>query len=129
MILHKATHNTELAIHAIYKKHFKEATSVVAPRERMESKLKKIMNESNKNDLFNVLGFIGNSLNKTPNISLKNFDFRDNRFNLTVLSSSGTSLDEFSKNLSKQGVNVKQQSADMSGTQMKANLIINRGVS
>lgn len=127
IILQKSAHKNELAIQAIYKKHFPEATSIVAPRERMEAKLKKMMGESNKNDLLNVLGVIGISLNKTPDISLKSLDFKDNRFNLTVLSSSYASLDEFSQSLTTQGVNVKRQSADMAGTQMKANLIIKRG--
>ena len=98
-VLQKAAHKNDLEIQAIYKKHFPEATSIVAPRERMEAKLKKIMGESNKNDLFNLLGVIGISLNKTPDISLKNLDYKDNRFNLTVLSSSYTSLDEFSQSL------------------------------
>ena len=128
-ILQQASNKTEQAINKIYKQHFPDATAIVAPRERMESKLKKITAQSNKNDLLVLLSIVGNSLNKTPDLHLQTLDFRDNRLNLTVLSASFASLDAFSQSLKQQGLIIKQQSADMAGTQVKANLFINKGAS
>lgn len=129
VILHQASNKTEQAINKIYKQHFPEATTIVAPRERIEAKLKKITAQTNKNDLLILLSRVGNSLNKTPDIHLQNLDFRDNRLNLTVLSSSFANLDSFTQLLKEQGLTIKQQSADMAGTQVKANIFINKGAS
>jgi general secretion pathway protein L len=129
IILQQATHQSEQAINAIYKEHFPEATAMVAPRERMEGKLKKIISQVNQNEILFLLSNLGHSTNEVSNIHIQTLDFRDHRLNLTVLSASFDSLDNFTQSLKKQGLTVKQQSATMVETQVKANLTINKGVS
>ncbi len=128
VILEHSLHKSELAINAIYKKHFPAATSVVAPRERMQEKLKKLSSDTNKNYILNLLGIIGNSLHQTPAIHVKQFDFREHSLNLTIVAPSFEMLDRFSQSLKQQGLNVKQQNASNSNAEVKANLIINTGV-
>ncbi len=126
-MLEHAVNKSDIAINAIYKKHFPAATSMVAPRERMQEKLKKVSN-ADKNAILGLLGIIGNSLHQSPAIQLKQFDFREHALTLTIIAPSFDTLDLFSKSLKQQGLNVKQQSASIADTQVKANLIINTGV-
>jgi general secretion pathway protein L len=129
-ILQHAVQKTELAINTIYKKHFPAATSVVAPRERMQEKLKKFSSDANKNYMLSLLGMIGNSLHQSPVIHVKQFDFREHSLTLTIVAPSFDALDRFSQSLKQQGLQVKQQSAG-AGTkdaEVKASLIINKGV-
>lgn len=128
-ILRHSANTTEQAINKIYKRHFPSATAIVAPRERMEEKLKKASSQANKNYILSLFGMLGNSLNKSTGIRLNNLDFRENLLNLTVTAVSFTNLDAFTQSLKQQGLNVKQQSAAIAGSQVKANLIINKGAS
>lgn len=129
-ILQHALYKSELAINTIYKKHFPAATSMVAPRERMQEKLKKFSSDANKNYILSLLGIIGNSLHQSPVIHVKQFDFREHSLTLTIVAPSFDALDRFSQSLKQQGLNVKQQSAGAGTTdaEVKANLIINTGV-
>ncbi len=127
-MLEHALHKSELAIHTIYKKHFPAATSMVAPRERMQEKLKKFSSDANKNYILNLLAMIGNSMHQSPVIHVKQFDFREHSLTLTMVAPSFDALDRFSQSLKQQGLNVKQQSAGITGAEVKANLMINTGV-
>lgn len=129
-ILQNALQKSELAINTIYKKHFPAATSVVAPRERMQEKLKKISSDANKNYILGLLGMIGKSLHQSPAIHIKQLDFREHSLTLTIVAPSFDALDRFKTSLKQQGLIVKQQSAGagMTDSLVKANLIINTGV-
>lgn len=128
-ILEKNAKTTETAINQIYRHHFPAATSIVAPRERMEEKIKKSNALANKNPLLNLLASVGKSLDQSGGIRLQSLDFRESMLNLTILANSFNHLDTFSQSLKKQGLNVKQQNASMAGTEVKATLIISKGAS
>lgn len=127
IILQHSLHQSELAINTIYKKHFPAATSIVAPRERMQEKLKHVSSDIGKNYILGLLGILGNSLRQHPDIRITQLDFRENNLNLSVIASSFAALDAFSRSLKQQGLMVKQQSASMSEAGTKANLIIKTG--
>jgi general secretion pathway protein L len=128
-ILHHEENRIDTAINVIYKKNFPDSSSIVAPRERMESKLSSLTESANKNYFLVLLAKIGNNLTKIPRLQLKNMDFRDNQLNLEVTAAKFDDLDTLVKSLTQEGLNVKQQNAGISGTEVKATLSIKRGTS
>jgi len=128
LILHYATSTSEQLINKIYQRNFPQASSVVAPRQRMEEKLKKLSTTANKNNFLSILGIIGNNLPKAKAIQLLSMDFRGNQLILSVSATTFTNLDVFTQALTHQGLNVKQQSAGIAGTAVKANLLIYQGI-
>jgi general secretion pathway protein L len=126
-ILQSSLHHSELAINAIYKTHFPAATNIVAPRERMQEKLKKQSSHGGNNYVLGLLGIVGKSLHQAPQIQIKHLDFRENSLTLALTASSFEALDAFSQTLKQQGLIVKQQSAGMTDSGAKANLIIRTG--
>lgn len=125
--LHNNAKKTESAIHAIYKKHFPFSTSMVAPRERMEAKLKKLSAKTRDNPMLHSLGFIANSLKHTAAITCTKMDFHDTTWRLAVTSDSFDTLDNFLRSLKQQGLSAKTQGAAMNNTTVKATIIISTG--
>lgn len=128
LILHYATSTSEQLINKIYQRNFPQASSVVAPRQRMEEKLKKLSTTANKNNFLSILGIIGKNLPKTKGIQLLSIDFRGNQLTLSISATTFANLDMFTQALTHQGLNVKQQSAGVAGAAVKANLLIYQGV-
>ena len=126
-ILHHEKNHIEQSINMIYHRNFPEATSVVAPKDRMEQKLKKISTQSDNNRFLNLLGFIGESLSKTSGVRLLNLEFRDKVLNLAISAAAFDNLDTFTQSLTQQGLNVKQQNAGSAGSQVTANILIRTG--
>jgi general secretion pathway protein L len=126
-ILHHATAATEEKINTIYKRNFPQATSVVAPRQRMEEKLKKFSTEANKNDFLSLLGFIGKTFSANKGIQLQNLEFHGSQLTLNVSAPAFDQLDAFTKALSHPGLTVKQQNASIQGTSVKASILISQG--
>ena len=127
LILHHATATSEQLINKIYQRNFSQASSVVAPRQRMEEKLKKLSIATNNNNFLSILSLIGNNLPKAKSIQLLSMDFHDNQLTLSVSATTFDSLDSFTRALTQQGLHVKQQSAGIAGSAVKANLLISQG--
>jgi general secretion pathway protein L len=128
-ILHHETTRQNGDITAIYKKNFPNAVSMVAPRERMESKLAALTNQANKNYFLVLLAKVSETFAHTSGLHLKSMDFRDDRLNLELTAAKFDDLDNFNKTLTQQGLKVKQQNASITGTEVKANFLIQRGAS
>ena len=128
-ILHHEDSKLNDAINMLYLTHFPEAQSVVAPRERMESKLKKAQEMANNNAFLVYLAHAGKYLDKMHTIQLRGLTFRDNQLTLNVTSAAFTELDVFTKKMTQDGFLAKQQNAAISGTQVKSNIVIERGTS
>src|SRR5690606_22211905 len=101
-ILHHAASSTDDAINTIYKKNFPQASSVVAPRERMESRLASLEEQANKNYFLVILAKVGSQLSQTANVQLKSLDFRDNQLTLEVTANKFDDLDNLTRTLSQQ---------------------------
>ncbi len=127
-ILHHATATSEQQIEKIYKRNFPQASAVVAPRQRMEEKLKKLSGSANKNNFLAMLAVVGNNLPKAKGIQLLSIDYRGNQLTLSINAMSFENLDAFTSALTHQHLTVKQQNASMAGTTVKANLQITQGV-
>ncbi len=128
-ILHHESSHLESQIKNIYQKNFPQATTMVDPRERMQSKLTSLEEQTNKNYFFVLLAKTGSVLTKTKNVQLKNLDFRDKQLTLELTASKFDDLDNLARALTQQGLKVKQQNAAVVGEQVKTNLIIQRGAS
>lgn len=126
-ILSRDANKIETEINHIYKHNFPNATSIVAPRQRLTEKLRSLSGQAGKNAVLVILGKLTKSLNEIKGITIKNMDFREQQMTLDVLGESFDSLDGFSKNLMQQGLNVKQQNAATQGSQVKATLLIRTG--
>jgi general secretion pathway protein L len=126
-ILHSQSSNVEDKINAIYHRNFPHANSIVAPRERMETKLKEMTSATQKNNFLSLLATVGQSLTKTNGIHLQNLDYRNGIMTLDVSSATYDNLDSLTRNLNASGLNVKQQNSAITGTQVKATLLINAG--
>lgn len=129
LILHFQASSIDSQIEHIYYQHFPHATSTVAPRERMEQKLKEITSAAQKNNFLSLLATVGKSLSHTTGIRLQNLDYRNGLLTLDVSSATFDSLDMLTRDLNANGLTVKQQNSATSGSQVKATLLINAGAS
>jgi len=127
-ILKKQASTSEIAINKIYKKHFPKAKTIVAPKSRMQSKLKKLNNNATDNVMLHLLSITGNTVNKTHAVNLQQLDFKNKSLSLQVTAESFNKLDSFTANLKEQGLKVKQQNASSEKNKVKANIIISKGV-
>lgn len=107
-ILHKQTNQIETAISTIYKKNFPQATAVVAPRERMQEKLKTAFASTNKDNFLALLSLLSKSLVDLKSIQLKHLEFREKQLTLEVATDSFDNLDKLTNALTQQGLNVKR---------------------
>lgn len=121
-ILQKNNHSLELVINSIYKKHFPNATSLIAPRERMASEFKK--NNLQQNNFLQGLSLIGQSLKQIPGLELQELQFKESEFYLTFLVASIDPVDELIKQLHAAGLTAKQQSAEINKNRIKVTLMI-----
>lgn len=111
-------------IEEIYHRHFPQASSVVAPKLRLEEKLKQLNAQKGENHLLTLLSSIGKGMEEVSSVKLKSFDFQNNQLTLELTASSSEDFSTFSNFLQKQGLNVKQQNANLVGSNMTAALII-----
>ena len=126
-ILQQASQASEKQIATIYKKHFPAATAIVAPRERMESKLKQGSGQQKNTLLLYMLSILGDGLTQVPQLKLENFDFRNHQLTATVMADSFDNLDQFIQWLNRQGLHVKQENATTINSKVKASLLITQG--
>lgn len=127
LILHHEASQLETRINHIYKTNFPESTSIISPRERMQSKLAKLEEQANTNYFLILLAKIGEPLSQNTTVQLKTLDFRDNQLTLELTANKFDDLDNFTNNLTKEGLTVKQQNATVIGDKVKTSLIIQRG--
>ncbi len=122
LILSFERHHLRSQIAEIYQRHFPNTETPLDPRGRLEVKLKKALAQSEKNRLFQWLGYLAKS---TASVRIQSFSFQNQQLSLELLAASFASLDEFILSLKAQGVEVKQQNAALAGgNQVKAVLLI-----
>lgn len=111
-------------INAIYKRHFPQAKNTIAPKARLQEKLESLMAEVGQNRLLFLLGYVGKGLAETTNVKLKRFDFHNNQLTLEITAATSEDLTSLNDYLSQQGLSVKQQSADVTGSRLQATMVI-----
>lgn len=126
-ILHHESNQIEARINHIYKNNFPQSTTVISPRERMQSKLAKLEEQTNTNYFLILLAKVGGPLSQTMSVQLKTLDYRDNQLTLELTANKFDDLDHLIQSLTQTGLSVKQQNAAVSGEKVKASLLIQRG--
>jgi general secretion pathway protein L len=121
-ILDKREADIKNEIAVIYKRHFPEASSVVAPKERMQQKLNKTTANLGDNRLLILMANVGKGLSKSSGVQLKRLDFQNNVMTLEISASSSDVFSAFTDSLSQQGLRVKQQNANLNGARVSATL-------
>lgn len=112
-------------IAAIYKRHFPNAASVVAPKLRMQDKLKKMSEKSGEHRLLILLGYIAKAMVEVPaDINLKRFDYQNDQLTLELTAASSEAFSVFTDSLQRRNLSVKQQNANLSGSKINATLLI-----
>lgn len=126
-ILHIQASHLETAINTLYKKNFPQSSAIVAPRERMQTKLATLEESANRNYFLVLLAKTGQQLAQNPKVQIRSLEFRDDQLNMAVFADDFADLDALTHALAQQGLTVKQQNAAIIGEQVKANLLIRRG--
>jgi general secretion pathway protein L len=123
-ILSSRANAVHAEIAAIYKKQFPNASSVVAPKERMQQKLNKSSSDLGDNRLLLIMANVGKGLSLSSGVQLKRMDFASNVMTLEISAVSSDIFSTFTDALTRQGMRVKQQNANLSGTRVSATLQI-----
>src|SRR5579872_6534260 len=92
-ILHHEFDKIDQKINLIYKKNFPEASSVVSPEKRMESKLSALEEQINTNYFLILLAKVAKPLMAASHVQLKNIDFRNNQLTLELTADKFDDLD------------------------------------
>ena len=92
---------------------------------RMEDKLRHMADTVNKNKFLLLLAEVSEATITNQNIKIKRIDFQDNILRLELMALTSDDLTTFTDALTKSGLAVTQQGADLAGTHINAALIIN----
>jgi general secretion pathway protein L len=123
-ILDKRAATIKDQIAVIYKRQFPSASSVVAPRERMQQKLNKLSSDFGENRLLFMMANVGKGLAKSSGVTLKRMDYQSNVMTLELSAASSEIFSTFTDALMQQGLRVKQQNANLNGARVNATLQI-----
>jgi hypothetical protein len=122
ILSHRASH-LDIQIAEIYKRNFPQSTSIVAPRLRMEEKLKGA-NGGNDNKLLILLGYLGDSMKNASGIHLKRLNFQQNKLSLELTASSSGDFSKFTEFLMQSGLKVRQENVNLLGATVSATVTV-----
>ena len=111
-------------ISQLYRQHFPQGKTMVAPKLRMEDKLHKLQDQMGENRLLLLLGYIGKGLSGSASVNLKRFDFQNGQLTVELSAADSANFSAFNAFLTQQGLQVKQQNAVLSGERVNATLQI-----
>lgn len=106
----------------IYKLNFPQASSMVAPKIRMEDKLRQLEGQAGENKLLLLLGYAGEGLANATNVKLKRVDYQGGMLTMELSAASSDDFSSFADYLTSAGLNVKQENATLSGSRVNATL-------
>ncbi len=124
IILSKEIDTSDKAIRQIYKTYFPNSLTLIAPRMRLQEKLKKLSQDTNQSVFLYLLQLLGNELTQEKSMQLNSFHFANNQLSITLTTSSFNELDHFIKKLQSENLNVKQQKANIIDSKVNATLLI-----
>jgi general secretion pathway protein L len=124
-ILSQRINSVDAQIAQLYKRNFPQSGSIVAPKLRMEEKLQKLTSQIGENRFLLLLGYTGKGMQEaSAGITLKRIDFQNNQLTLELTAQSSENFSAFTDYLNQQGLNVKQQNANLAGTRVNATVVI-----
>lgn len=123
-VLTQKKHVLTAQIDTLYHQVFPNATSVVAPKNRLEQTLKQLEGNQGSSDFLELLARAGIAFRTMPDITLQDLRFANNQLILTVKLDSFDNLAEFRHQLAENKLAVKQNSAESKNNQVIATLVI-----
>lgn len=123
-ILSQQADDTKQQIQAIYKRNFPGSGSMIAPRDRMQQKLNQLTSDIGDNRMLLIMANIGKSLSQSSGVQIKRLDFQGSVMSLEIAAVSSEVFVRFTDSLMQQGLRVKQENANLSGTRVNATLQI-----
>lgn len=123
-ILNQRASEIKDQIAVIYKRHFPNSSSIVAPRDRMQQKINKLNADLGDNRFLLMMASVGKGLSQATGVTLKRLDFQNNVMLLEISAASSEIFSNFTDALTQQGLRVKQQNANLNGTRVNATLEI-----
>lgn len=106
----------------VYRHQFPGATSMIAPKLRMEEKWQQLNLAAGQNRALLLLGYIGKGMQINKGIKLNRADFQNKQLTLDLVANSSEEMTVFSDYLVQQGLNVKQQNVNFAGAHVNATL-------
>lgn len=124
LILQSRVNSVESQMKIIYQRQFPQSDSMIAPRLRLEEKLQARQNGAGDNRLFLLLSNVGKGMNETQGIQLKRIDYANDLLTVELSAPTPGDFSRFTDSLTRQGLSVKQQNANLSGARVNATLQI-----
>ena len=108
----------------LYKQNFPNSTDIVAPRERLQSKLHALNAVAEGNPFLSLLGKSGNVFRTADNVTINNIIFSNRTLRLTVSSPDFSHVSKVVQQLNVQQLQVSQSNARTRGKQVTTDIII-----
>lgn len=124
MILNHRMNGINTNIEQIYKRYFPNATSVVAPRVRMQEKLQTYNSYASEGKWLMLIGYLGKGMGESHGINLIRLDLQNNKLMLELTAASPEEFSTLTEYLNQQGLKVKQESANLSGSRVNATITV-----
>lgn len=122
ILQHRLT-SIDKQINAIYRRQFPHANGLIAPKERMEEKLKRLQAQTERSHFLLLIAYVGTAMKETP-ITLKRMDFQNKRLTLDLIANSSENFSAFINSLIRQGLSVKQQNASLIDSRIHAIVLV-----
>lgn len=124
LILQKKSQQIAQEIAGIYKKHFPQAKTIVAPKLRMEEKLRTLSQHTQEGRFFILLAIFGEEFKNSGNIAVKRIDYQKNQMTIELSAENYETFSAFTGKLQGRGLKMQQQNANVNGSNLTATLLI-----
>jgi type II secretory pathway component PulL len=108
----------------IYRRHFPHATSLVAPKLRMEEKLRELQAAQYEDKLLQMVSYLGQGRAETLSVKIKKLDYQPGRLTVDLIAKTSEDVSRLINFLTKQGLQVNQQNASLVDEGMSASIVI-----
>ncbi|OGT38533.1 MAG: type II secretion system protein GspL [Gammaproteobacteria bacterium RIFCSPHIGHO2_12_FULL_37_14] len=111
-------------ITAIYKRQFPQASTVVAPKQRIEEKLTRLQRQGAGSRFLSLAGSVGKAMQDSSGIALKRMDFQNSQLTVELTATTSESFAKLNDRLIAQGLHVKQQNTNLVNSHISVTLVI-----
>lgn len=123
-LLQNQVHAINDKIAVIYKRHFPNSTSIVAPKQRLQDKWQQMSASGSDSTVLMQIGFLTKAVQKVPAIKIKRFDYQANTATVELIAANNEDFTSFTDYLTQQGLTVKQQNANLTEGRINASIQI-----
>ncbi len=124
IILSSELRSVNNQIARIYKRHFPQSVSIVAPKQRMQEKLQQLAANTSDSQVLLQLGIIGKALERNDHIRITRYDYQNGDASIDLNATDSDSFTQFTDFLTDRGLTVKQQNANLIGGRINASIQI-----